>query len=81
MNIPEFTVNLKCLFFFFFLEGPENAEYCSGDLIMCTKCGEGNDYDSVLEVAKEEGIEKVKSAAEEQLKKELKKFTTVRNSE
>lgn len=74
MDIPEFTISLKCLFCGSALEGPEDAEYCSGDLIKCTKCGEDNDYNSVLEVGKEEGIEKVQSIAQEQLKKEFKKI-------
>lgn len=72
MDIPKFTVNLKCLFCASALEGPDDAEYHSGDLIKCTKCGEDNDYDSVLEVAKEEGMEKMKSAVHEQLQKEFK---------
>lgn len=66
------TVNLKCLFCGSALEGPADVEYHSGDQIKCTKCGEDNDYDSVLEVAKEEGMEKMKNAVQEQLQKEFK---------
>ena len=72
MDIPKFTVNLKCLFCGSALEGPEDAEYHSGDLIKCTKCGEDNDYDSVMEAAKEEGMEKMKGAVQEQLQKQFK---------
>ena len=72
MDIPDFEVNLKCLFCGEVLEGPEDAEYQSGDLIKCKKCGEENDYDSVLEVAKEEGVEQVKEMVEEQLQKQFK---------
>ena len=72
MDIPDFEVNLKCLFCGEVLEGPEDAEYRSGDLIKCAKCGEENDYDSVLEVAKEEGVEQVKKMVEEQLQKQFK---------
>jgi DNA-directed RNA polymerase subunit RPC12/RpoP len=72
MDIPKLTVNLKCLFCSSTLEGPEDAEYHSGDLIKCTKCGEDNDYDSVLEVAKEEGMEKMKGAVQDQLEKDFK---------
>ena len=36
------------------------------------KCGEDNDYDSVLEVAKEEGMEKMKGAVQDQLEKDFK---------
>ena len=74
MQIPEFTVSLKCLFCGSVLEGPEDVEYVSGDMIKCTKCGEDNDYDSVLEVAKEVGIEKMKGVVQEQLETELKKL-------
>jgi hypothetical protein len=72
MDIPELTVALKCLFCGSPLEGPAGAEYNSSDLIKCTKCGESNDYDSVLEVAKEEGMAKMKEAVQEQLQKEFK---------
>ena len=71
MDIPDFEVNLKCLFCGEVLEGPEDDEYQSGDLIKCTKCGEENDYDSVLEVAKEEGVNQVKERVEEQLQKQF----------
>jgi hypothetical protein len=72
MDIPELTVNLKCLFCGSALEGPEDIEYVSGDMMKCTKCGEDNDFDSVMEVAKEEGIEKMKGIVQEQLEKEFK---------
>lgn len=72
MDIPELTVTLKCLFCGSALEGPEDAEYNSGDLIKCTKCGEGNDYESVLEVAKEEGMARMKDVVQVQLQKEFK---------
>ena len=74
MDIPEMTINLKCLFCGSALEGPEDAEYLSGDMIKCTKCGEDNDFDSVMEVAQEEGIEKMKGVVQEQLDKEFKKL-------
>ena len=72
MDIPDFTVSLKCLFCGGALEGPEDAEYQSGDLIKCTKCGEENDYDSVLEIAKEEGAGQVKDMVEDELQKQFK---------
>jgi hypothetical protein len=72
MDIPKLTVTLKCLFCGSPLEGPEDAHYNSGDLIQCTTCGEQNDFDSVLEVAKEEGMAKMKEAVQEQLHKEFK---------
>lgn len=73
MEIQSFTISLKCLFCGSALQGPEGAEYQSGDLIKCRHCGEENDYDSVLEVAKEEGLEQVKRTAQDQLKKLFKK--------
>lgn len=72
MNIPELTVTLKCLFCGSDLEGQQCAEYGSGDLIKCTKCAEDNDYDSVLEVAKEEGMARMKDTIQEQLQNEFK---------
>lgn len=72
MDIPAFEVTLVCLFCGAPLKGPEDAEYFSGDLIECRQCGEQNDYDSVLEVAKEKGMEHVKETAEEQLRNKFK---------
>jgi len=74
MDIPKFTVTLKCLFCGSSLEGPEDVQYNSGDLIKCSKCGEDNDYDRVLEVAKEEEMTKMKVAVQEQLQKEAYQF-------
>lgn len=34
----------------------ESQKYQSGDMFKCSECGELNDYDSVLVVAKEQGI-------------------------
>lgn len=72
MDIPKFTVNLKCLFCKAVFEGPKDVEYHSGDLIKCARCGEENDFESALEVAKEQGIKEVKGAVQEQLQKQLK---------
>ncbi len=72
MEIPSFEVELVCLFCGAPLKGPIGAQYTSGDLIECYNCHEHNDYDSVLEVAKEKGLEHVKEAAQEQLRNEFK---------
>ena len=69
MDIPEFTVTLKCLFCGSALKGPDGTEHHSGDLIKCVNCGEGNDYDSVLDVGKEEGMARMKDVVQEQLQK------------
>ena len=67
-----FQITLLCLFCHSELQADENAEFESGDMIKCVSCGELNDYDSVIEVAKEKGIEKVKSQVEAELKKLFK---------
>ena len=75
MGIPEqIQITLLCLFCGAPLEGPDDAEYSSGDLIKCNKCEELNDYDSVIEVAKEKGIEQLSGHVEDHIKKELGKF-------
>ncbi|MEB3310899.1 MAG: hypothetical protein VKJ02_11755 [Snowella sp.] len=68
----NFRITLLCLFCDSALQGDENAEFKSGDMIKCVSCGELNDYDSVIEVAKEKGIDKVKSQIEAELKKLFK---------
>ena len=72
MKIPEMTIPLKCLFCGSELEGPTDAKFNAGDLIKCLKCGEDNDYESVLEVAKEKGIEMAKIIMHNELKKMFK---------
>ena len=67
MSEESFTVELTCLFCCSVLQGSEDAKFRSGDMIPCTHCGESNDYDSVIEVAKEKGIEAVKEALLAQL--------------
>jgi len=72
MDIPSFEVELVCLFCGSPLKGPVDAQYTSGDLIECNECHELNDYDSVLEVAKEKGIKQVKEKAQEHIQNEFK---------
>lgn len=72
MDIPNVTISLKCLFCSAPLQGPEEAEYSSGDLIKCGECGEENDFDSVLDVAKEKSVEIMAKEAEKQVTKEMK---------
>ena len=68
----EFKITALCLFCQAPLQAKEGASFESGDMIKCELCGELNDYDSVVEVAKEKGVEKVKSQIEAELKKSLK---------
>lgn len=62
-------IALTCLFCDAPLTKKDNEEFHSGDLIKCQNCGEENDYESVLEIAKEQGIYKVKNEVLEELKK------------
>jgi hypothetical protein len=73
MAIENFTVSLVCLFCGSTLEGKADAAFASGDLIQCSQCGEGNDFDSVIEVAKEKGLQQVKAAVEDEISKIFKK--------
>lgn len=68
----EFKITALCLFCQAPLQAEEYAELNSGDLIKCESCGELNDYNSVIEVAKEKGVEKVKSQVEAELEKTIK---------
>ena len=65
----NFTIEVLCLFCHSTLTADEDIEFESGDLIKCNSCGEMNDYDSVVEVAKEKAVEKVKTDVEEELSK------------
>jgi hypothetical protein len=68
----EFKIIILCLFCQKPLQAEEGVNFDSGDMIKCESCGELNDYDSLIEVAKEKGVEKVKSQVEAELKKSLK---------
>jgi hypothetical protein len=61
MENIELKAPLKCLFCGSPLVKREGVEFNSGDLI------KSNDYDSVLEVAKEEGLASMKDVLYEQL--------------
>lgn len=58
-----YTITLLCVFCDTPLQGEDDKEYQSGDLIKCNECGEENDYDSVFEIAKKKGIELVQEEA------------------
>ena len=68
MKFPE-SIELVCLFCSEPLQGPEDAQYASGDLIPCASCGKSNDFDSLIDVAKE----KVEVIAREEVEKEMRK--------
>ena len=58
-----YTITLLCVFCDAPLQGEDDKEYQSGDLVKCNECGEENDYDSIFEIAKEKGIELVQEEA------------------
>ena len=60
MDIPDIKISLKCLFCKSDIMAEEGKQYQSGDMIECRECHEMNDYDSLMEVAKEVGLEKMK---------------------
>jgi phage FluMu protein Com len=68
----NYSVEVKCLFCDTTLKTVDGQEYQSGDMIKCSECGEFNDYDSVLDVAKEQGLELVKGELEKELKSKFK---------
>ena len=72
MDIPEIRISLKCLFCKSDLMVEEGKDYMSGDMVECSECHELNDYDSLMEVAKEEGMEKMKVEVNKVLKNEFK---------
>ncbi len=71
VNSIEQKVTLVCLFCGLPFQRPEDTEYASGDMIECSECGEFNDYDSVIEVAKEKGITELSKEVKHQLKEEF----------
>ena len=74
MNVPDLKVELVCLFCGTLLQGGEDVVFTSGDLIKCQQCNEDSDYDSVLEVAKEKGVNQMKELIAEQLQKKFKEM-------
>jgi hypothetical protein len=72
--MENFTVSLTCLFCDTLLEGDTSIEHKSGDLIKCQNCEAENDYGSLIEIAKDKGIAKVKENLESELKILFKKF-------
>ena len=57
----ELAVDMLCLSCQQPLTGEKNRVYRSGDRIRCNKCGELNDYDSVIEAAQKTAVELIKS--------------------
>ncbi|QIL88591.1 hypothetical protein GNX18_01505 [Microbulbifer sp. SH-1] len=68
----NYTIEVVCLFCDAALKVEEGKEYQSGDMIECSECGESNDYDSVLDIAEEKGVELAKNELEKELKSTFK---------
>lgn len=68
----NYTIEVVCLFCDSTLKVEEGKEYQSGDMIKCSECDEFNDYDSVLDIAKEKGVELAKNEFEKELKSTFK---------
>jgi hypothetical protein len=73
MKAPQdITVPWVCLFCGEQLLIEEGVAHASGDLMNCRACGEANDVDSVIEVAREKGLKLMTEAVKESLKHEFK---------
>ena len=58
----------------YYLIREDNQEFQSGDMIKCSNCEQENDYDSLIEIAKEQVMELVKNEVESKFKNMFKKF-------
>lgn len=72
MDNNEFQITLGCLFCGCDLKGDSERQYESGDMIKCQECGELNDYDSLVEVAREEGRASAVNYVNNEISKMLK---------
>lgn len=72
MEDKEFHITLKCLFCGCDLKDETEKKLQSGDMLKCQECGELNDYDSLMEVAVEEGKAAVADYANKEIAKMLK---------
>ncbi len=72
MEDKKFYIALKCLFCECDLKGDTEKTYQSGDMLKCQECGELNDYDSLIDVAVEEGKATAADYAKEEIEKMLK---------
>ncbi len=73
MKNQSFSIELKCLFCDSLLEGDTDREYVSGDMVECQNCHEVNDYDALIDVARDEGKALALEYAQTEIKKALKR--------
>lgn len=68
--MTEFKLVFKCVFCQStdFVTPYENYQPAHGEMITCASCGRENDYSSLYEVTKEEGIKIAKDALHDMLK-------------
>lgn len=72
MENKTFTIQLKCFFCDCPIEDNKNQEFSSGDMLKCQNCNELNDYDALIEVAKQEGSEVATEYAKAEIEKAFK---------
>jgi len=70
----SYSIEVVCLFCDATLKIEGGKEYQPGDMIKCSGCGELNNHDSILGIAKERGVKLVKDDLEKELKS---KFTNL----
>ncbi|SJM95334.1 conserved hypothetical protein [Crenothrix polyspora] len=72
MENKTFNITLKCFFCECDLKGDTEKKYESGDMLKCQECGELNDYDSLVELAVEEGKASAVHYAKDEISKAFK---------
>lgn len=68
----QVSISLKCLFCNDNLHADTDKTIQVDEMITCINCGEKNDFDSVRNIAIQEGKEEVKKAILESLQKKIK---------
>lgn len=70
----QVSVSLRCLFCNDNLQGDTENPPQEGEMMVCTHCGEKNDFDSVREIAIQEGRKELEEAVLESFTKKMKKI-------
>lgn len=68
----QYSIDILCLFCHSSFHVEDGSEFFSGDMLECNSCGEFNDYDSLLEVAKERALDTLTKDWEQKLKNVFK---------
>jgi len=74
MDIKPVNITLTCLFCDSDLVTEEGDTFQTGDLLKCPSCKHDNDYDSLIAVAKEKGIEQLQQQVTLEAKKAFGKL-------